>query len=903
MKAKRNLLKENKELKDRLSKAEELLAAIKSGSAGAFVADTQEIVREHQRLYSVLEALPVYVVLLDKDYCVPFANKFFRERFGESHGRRCYEYLFNKDAPCEGCETYKVLKTNAPHRWEWTGPDGHNYDIYDLPFVEADGSTLILEMGIDITERKQAEAALQAERKRLFAVLETLPAMICLLTPDYHVAFANRPFRERFGESGGRHCYEYCFGRTQPCEFCESYKVLETGKPHHWEVTGPEGSVIDAYDFPFTDVDGSPMIFEMDIDITEQKRAQEALHSASQYVRSLIEVSIDPLVTISAEGKITDVNEATIKATGLSREELIGTDFSTYFTDPEKARAGYRQVFKKGHVTDYPLTIRRKDGRLMDVLYNAAVFKNARGNVLGVFAAARDVTERKRIEEELKRHRDHLEELVKERTADLRESETRLRLAQVSAGAGIWDWDMSTGRLEWSEEFFRLFGLDPKKTNAGFDSWRSVLHPDDRLLAEELIERAIDNRTPLANEYRIVLPSDEVRWINALGNTTCDKSGKPQRMSGICIDITERKLAEEKIKHLASFPQLNPNPVIELDANGKVIYSNIATMKALEQLNASKEIHLFLPDDFTQILKELDSADIKEYSREVRIKESFFIETLLVVPELRVVRIYAHDITGLKSAEEALQKAHNELEMRVVQRTSELVSAQMELERAKRLSDIGTLAATVAHELRNPLAAINMAAANIGRKAQNPLLDRHLATIENKVFESDQIINNLLFYSRIKPPSYEGVNINHILEECINSSRNLFESKKRISVKKRLDSTKDISIDADPLQLKEVFCNILNNACDAAPESGGIIEIFTENTEDSVNINIKDNGSGIANEYMNKIFDPFFSTKAKGTGLGLSVCLQIINLHGGTIGIESEPGKGTSVCIALPKKG
>ena len=116
---------------------------------------------------------------------------------------------------------------------------------------------------------------------------------------------------------------------------------------------------------------------------------------ASQYARSLIEASRDPLVTISAEGKITDVNEATINATGLPREQLIGTDFSNYFTEPEKAREGYQQVFAKGFVTDYPLTIRHSDGHLMDVLYNASVYKDVNDNVLGVFAAARDVTAQK----------------------------------------------------------------------------------------------------------------------------------------------------------------------------------------------------------------------------------------------------------------------------------------------------------------------------------------------------------------------------------------------------------------------------------------------------------------------------------------------------------------------------
>ncbi|MGV8945607.1 MAG: PAS domain S-box protein [Lutibacter sp.] len=119
---------------------------------------------------------------------------------------------------------------------------------------------------------------------------------------------------------------------------------------------------------------------------------EKAKKSNSQYARSLIEASLDPLVTINAEGKITDVNEASIKVTGISREELINTDFSNYFTDPQKAQEGYLKVFKKGFVADYPLTIKHKNGTLRDVSYNASVYKDNKGNVLGVFAAARDVT-------------------------------------------------------------------------------------------------------------------------------------------------------------------------------------------------------------------------------------------------------------------------------------------------------------------------------------------------------------------------------------------------------------------------------------------------------------------------------------------------------------------------------
>ncbi|MEI7434667.1 MAG: PocR ligand-binding domain-containing protein [Methanomicrobiales archaeon] len=138
-------------------------------------------------------------------------------------------------------------------------------------------------------------------------------------------------------------------------------------------------------------------------DITERKRVEEALHESARYTRNLIEVSLDPLVTISPEGKITDVNVATEKVTGYSREELIGTDFSDYFTEPEKAKEGYSKVFDDGVVRDYPLEIRHRDGKTTSVLYNATIYRHESGAVQGVFAAARDITERKRAEETLNR--------------------------------------------------------------------------------------------------------------------------------------------------------------------------------------------------------------------------------------------------------------------------------------------------------------------------------------------------------------------------------------------------------------------------------------------------------------------------------------------------------------------
>ena len=166
-------------------------------------------------------------------------------------------------------------------------------------------------------------------------------------------------------------------------------------------------------------------------DITERHLAAEAVRRASAYNRSLLEASLDPLVTINPQGRITDVNNATEKVTGYSRNELIGTDFSNYFTEPERARAGYQQVFREGWVQDYELEIRRRDGHTTPVVYNASVYKDENGRVIGVFAAARDISERKKAEEELLQVNRALKALTECNEAMVRASEESDLLERV----------------------------------------------------------------------------------------------------------------------------------------------------------------------------------------------------------------------------------------------------------------------------------------------------------------------------------------------------------------------------------------------------------------------------------------------------------------------------------------
>jgi PAS domain S-box-containing protein len=192
-------------------------------------------------------------------------------------------------------------------------------------------------------------------------------------------------------------------------------------------------------------------------EIVTRKQAEEKSREASLYARSLIEASLDPLVTISPDGKITDVNHATEAVTGRARQELIGSDFSSYFTEPEKARVGYRQVFTEGRVVDYPLAISHASGHVTDVLYNATVYRDEQGEVKGVFAAARDVTQRKKMEAELQRSNADLQQFAYAASHDMREP-----LRMISSYIGLLERRLG-GALDQDCRDFVAFAKDGAK--------------------------------------------------------------------------------------------------------------------------------------------------------------------------------------------------------------------------------------------------------------------------------------------------------------------------------------------------------------------------------------------------------------------------------------------------------
>ncbi len=297
------------------------------------------------------------------------------------------------------------------------------YGLFSADTIRLQDQKLLLTAMSDITKFKKAEDKL----RKIYKILNETQAISKVGGWEYDAVTGKLEWTDEVYRIYGV-SRDYDPNVKQAIRFydAESARImeqafenaLEAGEPYDLELgfvrAGGEHIWVRTIGTPIIEKGRVVRVIGNFMDITERKKIESKLHFALRYNRSLIEASIDPLVTIDPEGKISDVNAATEQITGYSRTELIGTDFSDYFTEPEKARIGYRQVFEKRVVRDYFLEIRHRNGHVTPVIYNASVYSDEHENVIGVFAAARDITERIRAEEQIRASLAEKEVLLRE---------------------------------------------------------------------------------------------------------------------------------------------------------------------------------------------------------------------------------------------------------------------------------------------------------------------------------------------------------------------------------------------------------------------------------------------------------------------------------------------------------
>ncbi len=266
--------------------------------------------------------------------------------------------------------------------------------------------------------------------------------------------------------------------------------------------------------------------------------------------------------------------------------------------------------------------------------------------------------------------------------------------------------------------------------------------------------------------------------------------------------------------------------------------------------------------------------------------------------------VVVRDITERKRAEEALKEYSERLEEMVDERTQELRDAQQQLLRAERLAAIGQLGASIGHELRNPLGIIKNSTYYLNMKmgGTDEKVKKHLGIMEKEITRSNKIITDLLDFARVRSPTLRKTDANLLVREAISRS----EIPENVEVITRLAGGLPPLI-ADPSQIEQVFINMISNAAQAMTSSdslearhGGRLEISTGAEDGFIATEFKDNGRGVSEENLGKLFQPLFTTKTKGIGLGLAICKAIVEAHEGRIEVESEPGKGTTFTVKLP---
>jgi two-component system, chemotaxis family, sensor kinase Cph1 len=350
---------------------------------------------------------------------------------------------------------YRIVLSNGQIKWI-NALGQAEYDDQDRP-------QRMTGICIDVTERKLVEEELRESKEELAKLLDAVPVAVWIAhDPEGLHITGNKLSYEWLRLPQGVEASKSAPEKERP----ETFKMFKDGvemvadeMPVQLSASGKE---LDDYEFDLVFSDGSernmfgnstPLYDDLGnprgsvsafLDITKHKQTEiklkETLENledlvkertrelllANDYNRNLLETALDPLVTFGPDGKITDINRATENVTGYSREKLVGTDFSDYFTNPGDAKKGYQQVFRSGMVRDYPLEIKHKDGSITPVLYNASVYKDAFGETIGVFAAARDITELKKAQDELREYWENLEEQVKLRTEELAKSNADL---------------------------------------------------------------------------------------------------------------------------------------------------------------------------------------------------------------------------------------------------------------------------------------------------------------------------------------------------------------------------------------------------------------------------------------------------------------------------------------------
>jgi PAS domain S-box-containing protein len=644
-------------------------------------------------------------------------------------------------------------------------------------------------------------------------------------------------------------------------------------------------------------------------DITERKLMEEKVREQVGFLETLFDTIPNPIFYKDANGLYTGCNQAFLEHTGKPMEDILGK--TVYDIAPRDIADKYaekdRELFEHRGNQQYDWQVQYRQGEVRQVIFNKATLVDAHGAVRGLIGVISDITERKHAEEAL------------------RETEARLKMAMDLAKLVKWEYDVKTGMFSFDDQFYALYGTTsqheggPQMTAETYA--RKFIPPEESHLVAEGIAKTLATTDPNFTdqvEHRIIRADGEERHIIAHWGVVCDQTGRVVKTRGSNQDITERKRLEEELRENQSRLELALRSAHmgvwhwDLIKNKRFFDDQVCRLLGIDQAKftgtAVEFFNAVHPDD----REALKAALARTIGQDV----PYETEYRSVWPDGSVHYIVARaklfrDKTGQPVRVNGL--AWEVTERKRMEEEKEKIETQ--LRQSQKLEAIGTLAGGIAHDFNNILQPMigytEMALLELSLSSP---LRNDLEQVLNASLRAKELIRQILAISRA---TQEQQRIPTDISPIIKEALKLLRSSLPASIEMRQKIRKGVAL-ADPTQIHQVLMNLCTNAAHAMDEKGilevrlSTVDLSESDLADRSIVDLKpgphlklcvsDTGAGMDAKTMERIFDPYFTTKevGKGSGLGLAVVNGIVKRHEGAVTVRSEPGRGTTFTIYIP---
>ena len=631
------------------------------------------------------------------------------------------------------------------------------------------------------------------------------------------------------------------------------------------------------------------------LDLTEQKHHETQSRERQHMLEALIANSTDAIYVKDRDGRYLLVNPISHVGQNPGLGSPLGmTDVERF--SPEAARQ-LRKIDREVMETGKPITaeevITRLDGSTRIISSNKFPYFGEDGTILGVMGISRDISAYKALEAQLRHH------------------ESRLEEAQRLGHLGSWEWDLHTHQVTWSDELYRIFGLERTQFAPSFDAYEARIHPDDRERIRNLWRQAFADRKPLAYTYRIIRPDGTTRYLSSKAHVEVDAQDHPMRAFGVALDLTELHEAELELRRshaiLKAEQEADLDGILIVDECHQVLSYNRRFQELWgfpDSLMATGSERVLLGDALTRVTdpdflrRKVDSvyADPNQRERfEFRLKDDKTYESYTAPVRSDHGEYFGRvwffrDITPRKHMEEGLREQNRKLQ---------------ELDALK-----SNFVNAISHDLRTPLTSIvgyaEFLEDEVGGRLTPPQHD-FVTQIQRSAARLEHLVDDLLDFARMDAGTFKltlkEADLGALARGVIESLKPLAEEA-HVTIVDALPEEPLLAL-FDPARIERVLMNLIGNALKFTG-TGGRIEVSAQVEDGRIRCAIRDTGIGIAPEDVSKLFQRFSQLspgmrQANGTGLGLSISKALVDAHGGEIGVSSEQGKGSTFWFALPR--